>query len=308
MNKNGKLNILLLLFIILIGTILFAIKLIDNNIKTTKDLNLVYNYNLYLFNLENKEIEEYIEKVRYKIIKNITPLVVIRCKYNPYKHNLHSLAQMIGTNIESIRSTNYIEAIGLLYPGKELLLHNKKGMLYKIKQDNVSVKTIAKKFSKSIKQICEINEIPPTYVFKKGEYVFLPDTYIKFKDFMLPLFNARITSKFGWRKHPIFGILKYHEGIDLKQRYGAPVRAAADGKVIFAGWAEGYGKLVILKHHKGYTTYYGHLSKIRVKVGQSVYKGQIIGNVGTTGWTTGPHLHFEIRKNGIPVDPKKILF
>ncbi len=308
MNKNGILNILLLLIIILIGTILFAIKLIDNNIRTTKDLNFVYNYNLYLFNLENKEIEEYIEKVRYKIIKNIIPLVVIRCKYNPYKHNLYLLAQMIGANIESIRSTNYIEAIGLLYPGKELLLHNKKGMLYKIKQDDVSVKTIAKKFSKSIKQICEINEIPPTYVFKKGEYVFLPDTYIKFKDFMLPLFNAKITSKFGWRKHPIFGILKYHEGIDLKQKYGAPVRAAADGKVIFAGWAEGYGKLVILKHHKDYTTYYGHLSKIRVKVGQSVYKGQIIGNVGATGWTTGPHLHFEIRKNGIPVDPKKILF
>jgi murein DD-endopeptidase MepM/ murein hydrolase activator NlpD len=307
--REIHLSILLVTSIFLsIGVVLFGIKLANNNFEDTKNLGLIYNYNLYLFNFENKAVEEYIDNLRFKIIKNIKPLVVIRYKYDPSKHNLYTLAQMMGINIESIRSTNHIEAVGLLYPGKELLLHNKKGMLYKIQQDNVSVETIAKKFSKNIRQICEINEIPPSYVFKKGEYVFLPDTYIRFKDFMLPLFNTKITSKFGWRTHPIFGILKFHEGIDLKQRYGAPVRAACDGKVIYAGWAEGYGKLVILKHHKGYTTYYGHLSKIRVKTGQWVYKGQVIGNVGTTGWTTGPHLHFEVRKDGVPVDPKKVLF
>ncbi|MFN3551326.1 MAG: M23 family metallopeptidase, partial [Endomicrobiia bacterium] len=160
----------------------------------------------------------------------------------------------------------------------------------------------------NVEEICVLNNIHPLYKFKKNEYVFIPEKYIRFKDFMLPLFNTKVTSNFGLRHHPIFGILKYHEGIDLKQRYGAAVRAACDGRVIFAGWAEGYGNLIILKHNKGYTTYYGHLSKIRVKKGQWVYKGQVIGNVGTTGWTTGPHLHFEVRKNGVPINPKKVLF
>jgi len=307
--ENQQLFVISLILLIFFTVIfLFATKFVNNNYDKTDMLNLMFNQNLYLFSFNNKDTEEYIDNLRYKIIKNISPLIIVRYKYDPHKHSLYSLAQMMGINVESIRSTNYIEAVGLLYPGKNLLLHNKKGMLYKIPQDNISVSTIAKKFSKDIKQICEINEIPPNYVFKKNEYVFLPDTYIKFKDFMLPLFNTKITSKFGLRKHPIFGILKYHEGIDLKQRYGAPVRAACDGRVIYAGWAEGYGNLVILKHHKGFTTYYGHLSKIRVKVGMWVYKGQIIGNVGTTGWTTGPHLHFEVRKDGVPIDPKKVLF
>ncbi|MCS7227978.1 MAG: peptidoglycan DD-metalloendopeptidase family protein [Endomicrobia bacterium] len=234
--------------------------------------------------------------------------MIVKCKYDPSCFSIYELAKRFGINIESIRSTNYIEAIGLLYPGKQLLLHNKKGMLVKIQTKGVDIFSIAKKYNKNVEELCIINEIPPTYQFQQGEYVFIPDRYIKFKDFMLPVHNTRITSSFGLRKHPIFGILRFHEGIDLKQKYGAPVRAASDGKVIYAGWAEGYGKLVILKHRREYTTYYGHLSKIRVKVGQYVYKGQIIGNVGTTGWTTGPHLHFEIRKNGIPVNPKKVLF
>lgn len=279
-----------------------------NYIKKINFDFLLYNNNLYLFNQTDGATEQYLDELRQQILSNINRLVIIKWNYDPSRENLYTLAKKFNTNIDSIRSTNYIEAIGLLYRGKTLILYNKKGMLYKIPTDNVDVATLAKKFNKNIEQICLANDIPPTYKFSKGEFVFLPDTYIRFKDFMLPLFNTKITSKFGLRKHPIFGILKYHEGIDLKQKYGAQVRAAADGKVIFAGWAEGYGKLVILKHQKGYTTYYGHLSKIRVKVGQTVYKGQLIGNVGMTGWTTGPHLHFEVRKNGVPIDPKKVLF
>ncbi|MCS7230515.1 MAG: M23 family metallopeptidase [Elusimicrobiota bacterium] len=270
-------------------------------------LDIIYNLNLYLFNIENPITEPYIDTIRYQIIKNIKPLVIIKIKYN-YNTTLHDLAQSLGTDVPSIRSTNYIEALGLLYPGRTLLVHNKKGMLYKVKEDKIDMFSLSKKFNKSVEELCLANNLSPFHQLNKNDLIYLPNKYIKFKDFMLPISNPKITSGFGLRLHPIFGILKYHEGIDLKQRYGAPVRAACDGKVIFAGWAEGYGKLVILKHHKGYTTYYGHLSKIRVKVGQWVNKGQIIGNVGNTGWTTGPHLHFEIRKNGIPVNPKKLIF
>ncbi|MCX7956619.1 MAG: M23 family metallopeptidase [Endomicrobia bacterium] len=270
-------------------------------------LDIIYNLNLYLFNIENPITEPYIDTIRYQIIKNIKPLVIIKITYN-YNDTLYDLARSLGTDVPSIRSTNYIEALGLLYPGRTLLVHNKKGMLYKVKEDKIDMFSLSKKFNKSVEKLCLANNLSPFHQLNKNDLIYLPNKYIKFKDFMLPISNPKITSGFGLRLHPIFGILKYHEGIDLKQRYGAPVRAACDGKVIFAGWAEGYGKLVILKHHKGYTTYYGHLSKIRVKVGQWVNKGQIIGNVGNTGWTTGPHLHFEIRKNGIPVNPKKLIF
>ncbi|MFQ3675875.1 MAG: LysM peptidoglycan-binding domain-containing M23 family metallopeptidase [Endomicrobiia bacterium] len=268
--------------------------------------DLIYNNKLYLSNVKDNIVEHFVDELRLKIISQLDRLVVIEHTYKT-TDSLDKIAKMYGTDVNSIRSTNYIEAVGLLYNGKRLIVHNKKGVLYKLSKGE-SLDTVAKKFKRSKEELLLINNKPGNYEFQVGEYIFVPNAYLRFKDFMLPMFNTKITSGFGQRMHPIFGMLKFHEGIDLKQKYGTPVRAACDGKVIFSGWAEGYGKLVILKHHKGYTTYYGHLSKIRVKVGNYVFKGQIIGNVGSTGWTTGPHLHFEVRKNGIPIDPRKVLF
>jgi hypothetical protein len=304
MKNRTKIFIFTLFFCILVVFVFYQ-RISANKYFEFSKLKLIYDDTFYLTNY-SKETGE-IENLKAEIISKIDPLVIIEYKYSS-KDNLFSLAKKFGTNVDSLRSTNYIEALGLLYSGKVLLITNKRGMLYKVQTDSVDVFTIAKKFNKDAQEICLINEIPPTHIFQKGDYIFIPERYIRFRDFMLPLFNTRITSGFGLRRHPIFGILKYHEGVDLKQKYGASVRAAADGKVIYAGWAEGYGNLIILKHTKGYTTYYGHLSRIRVKIGQRVYKGQVIGNVGTTGWVTGPHLHFEVRKNGIPINPKKVLF
>jgi murein DD-endopeptidase MepM/ murein hydrolase activator NlpD len=96
---------------------------------------------------------------------------------------------------------------------------------------------------------------------------------------------------------------RMHEGIDLGAAYGTPIHAAAAGTVIYAGWMEGYGNLVIIDHGGGLATAYGHQSSIAVANGQSVSQGQVIGYVGSTGHSTGPHLHFEVRVNGAPVDP-----
>ena len=109
--------------------------------------------------------------------------------------------------------------------------------------------------------------------------------------------NAPITSPFGWR----WGRL--HEGIDLGAAYGSPIAAAAAGVVIYAGWESGYGNLVVIDHGGGLATAYGHQSRIAVSVGQSVSQGETIGYVGSTGHSTGPHLHFEVRVNGQAVDP-----
>ncbi|MDT8903940.1 murein hydrolase activator EnvC family protein [Anaeroselena agilis] len=112
-----------------------------------------------------------------------------------------------------------------------------------------------------------------------------------------------ITSPFGWRTHPIFGTQRYHSGIDIGADYGEPIRAADGGVVIYADWMGGYGKAVIIDHGGSISTLYGHSSELLVGEGQRVYKGQVIARVGSTGYSTGPHLHFEVRQNGSPVSP-----
>lgn len=117
----------------------------------------------------------------------------------------------------------------------------------------------------------------------------------------VPPIKARISSKPGMRRHPILKKRKFHAGWDYAAPKGTPVKAAAKGKVNFAGNAGAYGKLIKITHGEGYETRYAHLSKILVKAGQEVSAGQHIGNVGSTGRSTGPHLHFEKRLNGKPL-------
>jgi murein DD-endopeptidase MepM/ murein hydrolase activator NlpD len=115
--------------------------------------------------------------------------------------------------------------------------------------------------------------------------------------------TGTITSPFGWRSNPFGGGPEFHQGLDIAAPLGTTVTAAAAGTVIMAQWYGGYGNYILIDHGGGYSTGYGHLSAIYVSNGQSVQRGQAIGAVGSTGQSTGPHLHFEVRINGKPVDP-----
>ena len=115
--------------------------------------------------------------------------------------------------------------------------------------------------------------------------------------------DGPITSEFGWRTHPIFGTQRYHSGLDIGGDYGLPIVAAASGTVIHSGWISGYGYTVIIDHGGGITTLYGHNSSLSVDVGDVVSQGQTIALCGSTGNSTGPHCHFEVRENGEPVSP-----
>lgn len=116
--------------------------------------------------------------------------------------------------------------------------------------------------------------------------------------------SGRITSPFGWRQHPIFQTRKFHSGLDIAVPTGTPVKAAADGKVIYSGWISGYGNTVIIDHGGGLSSLYAHNSRLTVGVGKWVRQGDIIAKAGSTGFSTGPHVHFEVRQNGEPTDPR----
>lgn len=124
--------------------------------------------------------------------------------------------------------------------------------------------------------------------------------------FIKPI-GGRITSPFGWRRHPIFNTRSFHSGIDIGGPYNGGVKASNAGRVIYTGWYGGYGKVVILDHGRvngiPTTTLYAHLNSWNVSNGEYVSKGQVVGHEGTTGYSTGPHVHFEVRVNGRPNNP-----
>ena len=121
--------------------------------------------------------------------------------------------------------------------------------------------------------------------------------------FALPV-GGRVTSGVGTRMHPLLGHARFHRGIDLAAATGTPIRAAADGRVVRAGWRGGYGRQVALAHGGGLDTSYSHLSRILARPGQAVRRGQVIGLAGSSGLSTGPHVHFEAARNGRPIDPR----
>lgn len=123
-----------------------------------------------------------------------------------------------------------------------------------------------------------------------------------------PVSASRISSGFGFRLHPLLGYSRLHKGTDFAADWGAPVQAMADGWVSRAGWSGGYGQMIVIAHSGDLGSGYAHLSRLAVTAGDRVRRGQVIGYVGSTGLSTGPHLHFEVYQNGVAVDPQNVTF
>ena len=141
----------------------------------------------------------------------------------------------------------------------------------------------------------------------KPEYFTAQGRPLKKTFIRMPIPYARLSSKFGARRHPVLGSMRMHKGVDYAASSGTPIMAAGDSRVEFVGWQRGYGNTVILNHGRGYTTLYGHMSRTaKLRKGQSVAQGTVIGYVGSTGMSTGPHLHYEFRVNGAHRNPLSI--
>jgi len=166
--------------------------------------------------------------------------------------------------------------------------------------------------SLSVKTLDDIQTLEQTLEQKEKEFKIFIDELEKRLEYLETVpdlwpTKGRLTSTFGSRKDPISKKRDFHSGIDIANSRGTNVWAAARGKVIFSGYKSGYGRLIIIDHKNGYKSYYAHNSKLLAQVGDVVDKGQIIAKMGSTGRSTGSHLHFEIHYNGNPIDPLTIL-
>lgn len=223
------------------------------------------------------------------------------------RESLWSIAQKYQINTQTLYAANPKLDAHALQPGITIRIPNKIGLFYKVAKKQ-SIATIAKAYRIQVDDILRVNGLSSPNAIKSGDTIFLPgDKPLQIalntrSGFMMPV-QGRLTSRFGYRAHPMGGGTKFHTGVDIAAAYGATVVAVASGKVVESGWHGLLGKVVVIRHTPTLETLYGHNSYLLVRPGEYVKKGEPIARVGTTGLSTGPHVHFEVHKNGKPVNP-----
>jgi len=225
------------------------------------------------------------------------------------------LAISFGVSQDSIMSLNKIKNARLLQIGQLLKIPSMDGILYTVKETDTLI-SIAKKHSISLLDLTQVNGIKDDDALVVGRVLFLPGAHLDWMTiqeingdlFVCPLKGRyRITSRFGWRVDPFTKNRSFHNGVDMAIVRGTPVYASLAGQVVSTGYSTVYGNHVIIKHHSGYQTLYGHLNSIYVAPNKYVGPNTQIGTVGSTGRSTGPHLHFTVYKNGATIDPMTLL-
>lgn len=212
-----------------------------------------------------------------------------------------TISKKFGISVNTIKWANNLSNVDYIKPGQKLIILPVSGVLHTVKKGE-TLASIASFYKVDASKIKEYNNI--TGGLKIGQKLIIPGgkmpqiTVANNK----PSNKIYRSTKIGWMIRPTYGyrsrgVTWYHDGVDIANKVGTPIWAAAAGTVILTGWYYGYGYTVIIQHPNGIQTLYGHLSAIYVKRGQWVAQGQLIGAMGSTGRSTGPHLHFEVRPN-----------
>ncbi|MDR1933229.1 MAG: M23 family metallopeptidase [Spirochaetales bacterium] len=225
---------------------------------------------------------------------------------------ISAIAGKMQLNQDSIISCNAIERARSLQIGTVLRIPNMNGIMHTIKAGD-SLEKLAETYQVQPEQLLEVNNIGE-FVGEAGQKIFIPEAKLSSLElrrvwgelFRYPV-RGWITSRYGYRNDPFSGERRFHNGIDIAGSFGAPVGAAMEGRVIEAGYNNISGNYVVVAHSGGYVTSYAHLSLIRVKQGQWVTEGQRLGDIGSTGYSTGNHLHFSISRWGKSVNPVLLL-
>lgn len=226
--------------------------------------------------------------------------------------SISSIAARHGVNLDTLISMNGITDARRIQAGARLRIPNISGIVHIVSRGE-SVGSVAARYSVASTAILDANDLGSS-VIRPGQSLFIPGARMSTTDLKKALgelvawpVRGTLSSHFGYRPNPFTGIRQFHNAIDIVAPEGTPVKAAMDGRVADTGYNAIYGNYVILSHPEGYQTLYAHLSKITIKRGASVQQGTLLGAVGTTGYSTGPHLHFGVFKRGSAVDPLKLL-
>ncbi|MEN2997623.1 MAG: M23 family metallopeptidase [Brevinematia bacterium] len=268
----------------------------------------VYTITSQILVFSNSSLEKLIMEISWRYV-NPTDEPIILKEYTIKKGDtLYSISKNIGASISTLVSLNRLSSQSLL-PGKKLLFSEKDVVRHT--GSKFSVFDVGRKYKVHPYEVFVANGYRLTF---ENECL-VPGVQLSWNQireilgigFLKPLLG-RFTSGFGYRRHPILKVRKFHSGLDISAPYGSKVKASMSGIVQKTGYDEdGYGYYIVIKHQDNTKTLYGHLSEILVNEGQKVSRGQVIGKVGTTGMTTGPHLHFEVIKNNRKVNPRKYI-
>ena len=226
--------------------------------------------------------------------------------------SLSVIANKHKIDIGTLISFNNIKNAKMIQAGTLIKIPDTDGLFYRVKRGD-SLGSIALNHNVALNNVLDINNIE-SEVITPGQELFIPGVSMNSFDlkkalgelFLYPA-AGRLTSGYGYRNDPFTGKRRMHYGIDIANRTGTVVKATLDGTVIMCGFSTVYGKYIILKHQGGYQSLYAHLDAYRVKEGEKVGQGQIIGELGNSGRSTGPHLHFSIYHNQQPVNPLSLL-
>ena len=215
-------------------------------------------------------------------------------------------------NFGTLLSVNNIDNARRISVGQVLRVPSTDGLLYTVKQ-NETLAAIASTHKVNVTALLDANDLTQE-TLSVGQKLFIPGATLSSFElrkalgelFIYPI-HGRLTSPFGYRSDPFTGARSFHSGVDLAAPTGTSVKATLDGKIAETGFSRVFGNYVIITHERGYQSLYGHLSAIYVKRGQYVTQGTVIGAVGNTGYSTGPHLHLSIYKNGRLINPFSVL-
>jgi len=257
-----------------------------------------------------KELRSEIKKSMFIIKSNRGPDTLPELKFYEYtvkqSDTFWTIMARSSQDIDTLITVNGIENPSEIEPDQHLYIPNMRGVIYRVRSSD-TLETIAAKFKIKPEYIQQVNRIDKL----EKEFLFIPCGALSKEDrsvflgsgFGRPLREIHVTSSFGTRRDPFLGTPQFHSGIDMKCPVGTEVYAVKAGRVIHAGVLGDYGNLVIIEHANGLQSYYGHLSRFHVKRGDMVRAGSVIASSGSTGRSTGPHLHFEIRKDEACVNP-----
>ncbi|MFW6409876.1 MAG: peptidoglycan DD-metalloendopeptidase family protein [Halanaerobiales bacterium] len=255
----------------------------------------------------------------YKILQGRA----LESKYTVKKGDtLSELAQKLNSTVEAIQERNDLRGKNII-PGQELIIpeDGQGGVRDNTADANIihevqhgdALSTLAKRYGTDVETIKLANNIKKNTIYE-GQNIIIPHSGNRIDEpfnlekgnFIWPV-SGRISSRFGWRIHPISNKREFHQGVDIAVPAGTEIRAAAAGKVIYSGWKGGYGKTVVIDHGQGIQTYYAHNSKLLVREGTYIKIGEKIATTGSTGTSTGPHLHFGLKVNGEFIEPLNYL-